>query len=95
MNSKYSIVLTAIVLATGLSLPVTHAQASQFVLTSMFNDVLVQPSPLSLSLSKDSAPPPPPVDGRPDERTPAGTRATKTKERNNIKLAAQRSLSTP
>ncbi len=95
MNSKYSIVLTAIVLATGLSLPVTHAQASQVVLTSMFNDVLVQPSPLSLSLSKDSAPPPPPVDGRPDDRTPAGTRATKTKERNNIKLAAQRSLSTP
>jgi hypothetical protein len=95
MNSKYSIVLTAIVLATGLSLLVIHAQASQVVLTSMFNDVLVQPSLKSPSLSKDTAPPPPPVDGRPDERTPAGTRATKTKERNNIKLAAPRSLTIP
>ena len=75
MNAKYFATLTAIVLATGLSLPVEHAQASQVVLTSMFHDVLVQPSPLSPSLSKDSAPPPPPVDGRPDERTPAGTRS--------------------
>jgi hypothetical protein len=75
MNAKYFAALTAIVLATGLSLPATHAQASQVVLTSMFNDVLVQPSLKSPSLSKDTAPPPPPVDGRPDERTPAGTRS--------------------
>jgi hypothetical protein len=75
MNAKYFAALIAIVLTTGLSLPMAHAQASQIVLTSMFNDVLVQPSPLSPSLSKDSAPPPPPVDGRPDERTPAGTRS--------------------
>jgi hypothetical protein len=75
MNAKYFATLTAIVLTTGLSLPVTHAQACQIVLTSMFNDVLVQPSLKSPSLSKDTAPPPPPVDGRPDERTPAGTRS--------------------
>jgi len=75
MNAKYFAALIAIVLTTGLSLPMAHAQACQIVLTSMFNDVLVQPSPLSPSLSKDSAPPPPPVDGRPDERTPGGTRS--------------------
>jgi hypothetical protein len=75
MNAKYFAALTAIVLATGLSLPATHAQASQVVPTSMFNDVLVPPSPLSPSLSKDSAPPPPPVDGAPDDRSAAGTRS--------------------
>ncbi len=77
MNAKYFATLTAIVLAlaTGLSLPVSQAQSSPAVLTSMFNDVLVQPSLKSPSLSKDTAPPPPPVDGRPDERTPAGTRS--------------------
>jgi hypothetical protein len=75
MNAKYFAALTAIVLATGLNLPATHAQASQVVLTSMLNDILVQPSPLSPSLSKDSAPPPPPVDGAPGDRTPAGTRS--------------------
>jgi len=74
MNAKYFAALTAIVLATGLSLPVTHAQASQVVLTSMFNDVLVQDSPKSLSLSKETAPPPPPVNGAPRDLTGAGTR---------------------
>jgi hypothetical protein len=74
MNVKYFAALTAIVLATELSQPLTHAQASQVVLTSMFNDVLVQRSPLNPSLSRnlDS---PPPIDGRPDDRTGAGTRA--------------------
>ncbi len=75
MNAKYFAALTAIVLATGLNLPVTHDQAFQVVLTSMLNDVLVQPSLKSPSLSKDSAPPPPPVDGAPGDRTPAGTRS--------------------
>ena len=74
MNAKYFATLTAIVLATGLSLRVTHAQASQVVLTSMFNHVLVQDSPKSLSLSKETAPPPPPVNGAPRDRTGAGTR---------------------
>jgi hypothetical protein len=74
MNAKYFAALTAIVLATGLSLPVTHAQASQIVLISMFNDVLVQDSPKSLSLSKETAAPPPPVNGAPRERTGAGSR---------------------
>lgn len=75
MNAKYFATLTAIVLATGLSLPLTQAQASQVVLTKMFNDVLVQDSPKSLSLSKETTSPPPPVDGAPSDRTPAGTRS--------------------
>jgi hypothetical protein len=75
MNAKYFATLTAIIFATGLSLPVTQAQASQIVLTKTFNAVLVQPSLKSPSLSKDTAPPPPPVDGAPGDRTPAGTRS--------------------
>jgi hypothetical protein len=74
MNAKYFATLTAIVLATGLSRPMTQAQASQVVLIKMFNDVLVQDSPKSLSLSKETAPPPPPVNGAPRDRTGAGTR---------------------
>ena len=74
MNAKYFATLTAIVLATGLSRPMTQAQASQVVLVKMFNDVLVQDSPKSLSLSKETAAPPPPVNGAPRERTGAGSR---------------------
>ncbi|HEY9711779.1 MAG TPA: hypothetical protein V6D48_26460 [Oculatellaceae cyanobacterium] len=77
MNAKYFATLTAIIFATGLSLPVTQAQASQIVLTKTFNDVLVQRFPKSLSLSSNSAPPPPPVDGAPRDRKPAGTRSHK------------------
>jgi hypothetical protein len=73
MNAKYFATLTGIIFATGLSLPVTQAQASQMVLTKMFNAVVVQPSLKSPSLSKDTASPPPPVDGAPSDRTPAGT----------------------
>ena len=74
MNAKYFATLTAIVLATGLSRPMTQAQVSQVVLIKMFNDVLVQDSPKSLSLLKETAPPPPPVNGAPRDRTGAGTR---------------------
>jgi len=69
MNAKYFAALTGIALSLGLNLPVTHAQAFQVVLTSIFTDVLVQPFPLSPGLSKDSVPLPPLVDGRPDNQT--------------------------
>jgi hypothetical protein len=75
MNAKYFAILTAIILATGLSLPVTQAQASQILLTKTFNAVLVQPSLKSPSLSKDTASPPPPVRGAPRDRAGAGTRS--------------------
>jgi len=75
MNAKYFATLTAIIFATGLSLPVTQAQASQIVLTKTFNAVLVQPSLKIPSLSKDTALPPPPVDGAPSDRTQAGNRS--------------------
>jgi hypothetical protein len=74
MNVKYFAALTAIVLATELSQPLTHAQASQAVLTSMFNDVLVQRSPLNPSLSRNSDSPPP-DNGAPSDRTGGGTLA--------------------
>jgi hypothetical protein len=74
MNAKYFATLTAIILATGLSLPVTQAQASQIVLTKTFNAVLVQPSLKSPSLSKDTASPPP-IRGAPRDRAGAGTRS--------------------
>jgi len=75
MNAKYFATLTAIIFATGLSVAVRHAQASQIVLTKTFNAVLVQPSLKSPNLSNKTAPPPPPVDGTPHERTGAGTRS--------------------
>jgi hypothetical protein len=75
MNAKYFATLTTIIFATGLSLPVTQAQASQIVLTKTFNAVFVQPSLKSPNLSKDTALQPPPVDGAPRERIGAGTRS--------------------
>lgn len=75
MLVKYFAVLTAIILATGFSHPLTQAQNPQFVMTLIFNDVLLQRSLLNPNLSRNSDSPPP-VDGRPDGRKPAGTRAT-------------------
>lgn len=51
---------------------ITPAQARELVMTSMFNSVVVQRSPKSCNQQVESAPPP--VDGRPGDRTPAGTR---------------------
>lgn len=59
MNTRYFLALTAMVLATGLSPPLTKAQAPQLVLTSMFNEVLVQRYPKSPSLQIDAVPSPP------------------------------------
>lgn len=77
MKANYSTVLTAIVLVMELKLPLIQAQLSQVLLTSIFNNLVVQISPLSASRQLDLALSEPPVDGRPDDRTPAGTRATK------------------
>jgi hypothetical protein len=49
MNLKYFVTFTTIVLATGLSQPITPAQTQELVITSRFNNVLVSqkknPSP--------------------------------------------------
>ncbi len=49
MNPKYFVTFTIIILATGLSQPVTRAQTQEFVMTPRFNKVLVSqkknPSP--------------------------------------------------
>ncbi len=74
MNAKYFAALVTVVLATGLNQPITHAQSPQVVLTS-FSNVLVQPYALKSSQPMNSEPSQPPVDGAPDERTPAGTHA--------------------
>lgn len=76
MNTKYFATLAAIVFATGFSQSLTHDQAAQVVLTSMFNHVLVQHSPLNPSQPIELVSAPPPVNGRPDDRVPAGTHAT-------------------
>jgi hypothetical protein len=73
MNTKYFAALMIAVITTGLSQSITLAQASQLVTTPKFSDVLVQPSPLSLS-QPINAKAPPPI-GRPPDRTPAGTHA--------------------
>jgi hypothetical protein len=75
MNTKYFLALTAMVLATGLSPPLTNAQAPQLVLTSMFNEVLVQRYPKSPSLQIDAVPPPPPERGAPGGRRGGASRA--------------------
>lgn len=79
MKANYSTALTTIVLVIGLKLPLIQAQFFEVLLTSIFNNLVVQISPLSASRQLDFASSEPPVDGRPDDRTPAGTRATKIK----------------
>lgn len=58
MNAKYFALLTAIVVATGFSQPVTHVQAPQLVVASMFNNVLVERSPKTPSRQIGQVPPP-------------------------------------
>jgi hypothetical protein len=76
MNAKSIAALTTIVLATMLNQSLTCAQVPQLVRNSMFNKVLVQRSPLFPRQLIASAPPP--VEGAPDERTGAGSRAAPT-----------------
>lgn len=73
MNAKYFAALSAIILAMGLSQPVTHAQTQESVLTSMLNDVLVQRSPNRQRQQKASEPPSPPDRGAPSGRKGGAT----------------------
>jgi hypothetical protein len=52
---------------------ITPAQSQELVQTSMFNTVVAQGFPKNSNQQFQSSPPP--VDGRPDERTGAGTQA--------------------
>jgi hypothetical protein len=58
MSDQYWVALTAMILTTGLNLPVTSIHAPQVSLTSTFNKVLVQQSLSSLSpqLEAESSP---------------------------------------
>lgn len=58
MSDKYWVALTAMILTTGLNLPVTSIHTPQVSLTSTFKKVLVQQSLSSLSpqLEAESSP---------------------------------------
>jgi hypothetical protein len=73
MNAKSFAAITTIVLATALNQPITGEQVSQVVVHCMFNTVQVQRFPLQSNQLLNSAPPRPPVEGAPDDRTPAGS----------------------
>lgn len=75
MNAKFFATLTAMVLATGLSQPVTNAQAPQLLVPSMLNDVLVQRSPKSPTLQLNEVPSAPPDRGAPGGRRGGAGRA--------------------
>lgn len=74
MKTRDFTTLTTIILATQLSQPVAHAQASQLVLNSMLNDVLVQRSPKSPNLQVDLVAPLP-NRGAPDNRSGGASHA--------------------
>ncbi len=74
MNARDLTALTTIILATQLSQPVAHAQASQLVLNSMLNDVLVQRSSKSPILEVDLVAPLP-NRGAPDNRSGGASHA--------------------
>ena len=72
MKSVFSLLTSTATIAAILISGITPAPAQELVVTSMFNSVVVQRSPKSFNQQVDSAPPP--VDGRPGDRTPAGSR---------------------
>ncbi len=73
MNAKYFAALTTIILAMGLSQPVTSAHTQESVLTSILNDVFVERAPKSQSQQKASEPPSPPDRGAPGDRKGGAT----------------------
>ncbi len=73
LNAKYFAALPAVILAIGQKPPATNAQPP-YLLSSMFNDVLVQRSAHHLNQPR-SLIPPPPDRGAPDCRTGAASRA--------------------
>lgn len=72
MKSVFSLLTSTTTIAAILISGITPAPAQELVITSMFNSVVVQRSPKSFNQQVESAPPP--VDGRPGDRTPAGSR---------------------
>lgn len=73
MNAKYFAALTTIILAMGLSQPVTQAQSKESVVASMLNEIGVQHAPKSQSQQKASEPPAPPERGAPGDRKGGAT----------------------
>lgn len=74
MNARDLTALTTIVLTTALSQPVAQVQASQLLLNSMLNDVLVQRSSKSPNLKVDLVAPLP-NRGAPDNRSGGASHA--------------------
>ncbi len=72
MKSVFSLLTSTATIAAILISGITPAPAQELVITSMFNSVILQRSPKSFNQQVESAPPP--VDGRPGDRTPAGSR---------------------
>jgi hypothetical protein len=72
MKRVFSLLTRTAIIAAILMSGITPAQAQELVATSMFNSVVVQRSPKSFNQQVESAPPP--VDGRPSDRTSAGSR---------------------
>ncbi|HEY9741079.1 MAG TPA: hypothetical protein V6C90_11375 [Coleofasciculaceae cyanobacterium] len=72
MKCVFSLLTSTATIAAILISGITPAPAQELVITSMFNSVVVQRSPKSFNQQVESAPPP--VDGRPGDRTPAGSR---------------------
>jgi hypothetical protein len=73
LNAKYFAALPAVILAMGQKPPAINVY-SLYLLSSMFNDVLVQRSVNHLNQPR-SLIPPPPDRGAPDCRTGAASRA--------------------
>ena len=76
MNAKYFAALTTIILAMGLSQPVTRAHTQESVLTSILNDVFVEHAPKSQSQQTASEAPSPPDQGAPSGRKGGATHNT-------------------
>ncbi len=72
MKCVFSLLTSTATIAAILISGITPAPAQELVITSMFNSVILQRSPKSFNQQVESAPPP--VDGRPGDRTPAGSR---------------------
>jgi hypothetical protein len=72
MKSVFSLLTSTATIAAILISGITPAPAQELVVTSMFNSVVVQRSPKSFNQQVEFARPP--VDGRPGDRTPAGSR---------------------
>ena len=73
MNAKHFAALTTIILAMGLSQPVTRAHTQESVLASRLNEIGVQHAPNSQSQQTASEAPAPPDRGAPGDRKGGAT----------------------